>query len=343
MKKLTRIISTILVMIIIGNVVTAYAGEKKIKNDHNFMISAGDAYEYSIAIGSDEWMSCDTAVERIDKLRIPEGIIENLSTDALLLTVLRNPYLADIWAYDSLQIGYDLTEIYIDGLSELLVRSDARDSIKAFYSDKDAHQYALLMISDDLIENEMILESKVLLLDKLAALINEKENEPERYIMDHVYTPNGSAVSVYKNLTYYDHGTTLSEVSANQTALLANYSSATIIRNVSTATAAYNCHSYAWYSTSSTNNVWMNDPSVYMSDGSYSAGYAQVGSKVYWYSSSYGPIHSGILYSTSTSSSNPAKTTSKWGMYGLIRHVTNDCPYSSTATYGSPIVTGIWN
>ncbi|NCE63148.1 hypothetical protein D1159_00785 [Pseudoflavonifractor sp. 524-17] len=39
---------------------------------------------------------------------------------------------------------------------------------------------------------------------------------------------------------------------------------------LSRATPSYNCHSYAWYSQSISNNYWINDPKPYMNDGSYS-------------------------------------------------------------------------
>ena len=66
-----------------------------------------------------------------------------------------------------------------------------------------------------------------------------------------------------------------------------------------TATTNYNCHSYAWYSTSSSNTYWMNDPSAYMTDGSYTKRTGNItvnsiGDRIYY--STSGSEHSGKVY-----------------------------------------------
>lgn len=93
-------------------------------------------------------------------------------------------------------------------------------------------------------------------------------------------------------------------------------------------TIKYNCHSYAWYSTSTTNKHWMNRPSKYWIDKSYSKYTSSSGTipskvtmnskVVYWDDSTV--IHSAIVTSSK-------KFTSKWGMCGLSEHSPKDSPY----------------
>ncbi|MEO3872151.1 hypothetical protein ABGB18_25325 [Nonomuraea sp. B12E4] len=61
------------------------------------------------------------------------------------------------------------------------------------------------------------------------------------------------------------------------------------------ATRKYNCHAFAWYSTSPFGNVWMNDP----------------GDNTYWLD--------GIV--------------SKWGQWARVRHAWHDSPYNDSVIY----------
>jgi hypothetical protein len=99
-----------------------------------------------------------------------------------------------------------------------------------------------------------------------------------------------------------------------------------------TASNKYNCHSYAWYNTSAANTWWMNDPKLYMTDGSYtrlSTKYPTAsGQKIYY--PTPGNEHSGIVTTASTNF-NSVQVTSKWGFYGLYKHGAADCPYYSSS------------
>lgn len=101
----------------------------------------------------------------------------------------------------------------------------------------------------------------------------------------------------------------------------------------------YNCHSYAWYSTSSTNKVWIPDPEIYMTDGSYTKkNSAAAKYKVFVKNDGTetseidGTIlgdHSGIVNSVSGST---VVVTSKWGALGLYKHNVYNSPYSGDHT-----------
>jgi len=136
-----------------------------------------------------------------------------------------------------------------------------------------------------------------------------------------VLTPNGSSVSVYNYSGITDWSS--AEISTLNLQHQAAYPNATRVSNPS---KKYNCHSYAWYSASTSNYYWMNNPSLYMSDGSYKKTSSAGGNRVYWGNC----VHSGII------SASPTATiycNSKWGQLGVYKHKVTESPYSGTLSY----------
>ena len=102
---------------------------------------------------------------------------------------------------------------------------------------------------------------------------------------------------------------------------------------VSPGNCSYNCHSYAWYSQSKDNKYWINDPSPYMRDGSYSrvtggsinssAEYAKSGDIIVY----GGMSHSAIIVENGGGEPLATRTMiSKWGQYGVFRHRGSQVP-----------------
>ena len=93
---------------------------------------------------------------------------------------------------------------------------------------------------------------------------------------------------------------------------------------------SYNCHSYTFYSTSSSNNLWLDDSQVqiYITDGSYNiVTPALVGDKAW-----YGEHHSAIVKRVLTNGTVIVR--SKWGFGGLYEHELNNCPYETETLEG---------
>ena len=112
------------------------------------------------------------------------------------------------------------------------------------------------------------------------------------------------------------------------------------------ASARFNCHSYAWYSQQCSNNIyWMNNPENYILDQTYYAVDTPRPGDIICYYDDNGTIdyidddenlHSGIVVtydSTITPSSliggapNQVVVRSKWGAAGLYEHNGDYCPY----------------
>ena len=86
----------------------------------------------------------------------------------------------------------------------------------------------------------------------------------------------------------------------------------------------YNCHSYAWYSQSWGNDIWMESPSQYMKDPYYTqVSSSRAGARIY-----YVGKHTGIV------EADGSRVTSKWGDGPLFSHSRQNCPYYHTSTGG---------
>lgn len=98
-------------------------------------------------------------------------------------------------------------------------------------------------------------------------------------------------------------------------------------------TAKYNCHSYAWYSRTTDNVIYIEAPEQkkYWTDGSYrliATGYnGAIPSSVVSYNDCKVDYTDDDHSAVKTSST---KFTSKWGPGGLYEHLPHDCPYEST-------------
>ncbi|UZN02988.1 hypothetical protein [Cellulomonas sp. S1-8] len=147
------------------------------------------------------------------------------------------------------------------------------------------------------------------------------------YTNSSVKTPNGSTVAT---LTV-SGDLTSSQITQINNQMASSYPRATRVRS---ATAKYNCHSYAWYSQSTSNNRWMNYTAKYWTDGSYrfssSQSYATatnalsplvIGHRVSYVNGDHSAYKSGAT-----------TLTSKWGQAGLYTHGPNHTPYTSTTT-----------
>lgn len=139
----------------------------------------------------------------------------------------------------------------------------------------------------------------------------------------YVYTPNNTQVSVIafsEDLSTTD----IEYLNVNFDNLFLNAT------RLSTSTRYYNCHSYAWYKSMTTNPYWMNDPSAYYTDESYyEVSQPQAGDIICYYDSSNSILHSGAIISIDSTINGLSSIIeeSKWGSCGLYRHRADYCPY----------------
>lgn len=165
-----------------------------------------------------------------------------------------------------------------------------------------------------------------------------KETIDARYVSTTVETPNGNEVEVFQNLTWAEYSLLMTGdpnayndtvAAAICSSYLSQYSSAELIRN---SNPKYNCHSYAWHSTSASNPYWMNDPSLYISDESYTESTYVRNARVTY--TSNGTIHHSGIVTADANSASQVTVRSKWGAFGLFEHNVSDSPYTRNPYYG---------
>lgn len=314
------------------------------------------AYDFPVKPGTNAWKRLKDREERIAFCQIPENVLYTMTTENLIETVLNYPFLMEIYCYDTYHQGFHAVLRNFNGLAELLCRDDAAHMLLEKYKQtevaKDAKTaanniFTLANIEIILAQNEILEKFHYL---KRAELETEarkkyaaKTKHPYLYGMttatfmsavskredygvnETVKTPKGTDVEVMRL------GEKLSPIEKKQKDdwVKSTYPNTTLI---SSATTNYNCHSYAWYSQSTSNLYWMNYPNAYMTDGSYTKRTidCNAGDRVYY---SSGGGHSGIVTGTGTSSQKLILITSKWGKLGLVSHKHNDCPYYVSDTF----------
>lgn len=125
-----------------------------------------------------------------------------------------------------------------------------------------------------------------------------------------VYTPRNSEVAA---IVYTPDLSSADKLYLDNLVAL-NYPKAKKLRG---ATLSYNCHSYAWHSTSTSNIYWIPDSNKYWTDGSYTLKAAPAANYKVLYGTSTPRPHSGIVKEFIN---GIARVQSKWGMSGLYEH-----------------------
>lgn len=276
-------------------------------------------YEYRVLPGTTEW-DILTMDEKIEVSYVGKDIVDNMTTYAVLITTLNYPFIINIYAYETINEGIDIVKEYFPPLAELLTRDDASQAISLYIATcEESHSTnSIDYYIPGRIKQYIDSESEA----SPCYVVNPMTGEPAAQVK----TPKGSTVLVYDDLTWDNFDVTYSECYTYSISAQTTYG-ATLLRNPS---PAYNCHSYAWYSTSENDHFWMNRPDRYISDGSYVAGTGAIGNKITYKDSDGTYTHSGIITSSGT-------VTSKWGPSGLLEHGIYSCPY-----YVAGVTIGYW-
>lgn len=136
-------------------------------------------------------------------------------------------------------------------------------------------------------------------------------------------TLDGNRVILYKAKSELESST----INQIKNSVASSYPNVTAIADP---TSKYNCHSYAWYSQSSQNVYWVNDPTPYTTDSHNTKLSAPtVGCICVYLDSNNEPLHSAVVISVTSSTNFTVR--SKWGKWGLYEHAYDDVPSSYKA------------
>ncbi len=274
-------------------------------------------HSYEITASSSEWAEMSLS-ERLDACAVSAEEAQNMTTSALVETVINYPFLVNIYAFGSIGDGINIVGSYFPALTELLSREDVSlelgSHLKGIVSKaKTSNEYAFETLSlQDLLlysngQKELAFDSNIL----------------PRFSQVTDRTPNGTTITLLMDLTWADHDTTLNKEQIITYEYTQTYPSARILAAQS---PSYNCHSYAFVLQDTSNRFWLNDPIDFISDGSYvqTTSNGQGGLKVVYFYQTLYRWHSAV-----TVLGGPRIIVkSKWGVNALFQHYVDDCPYA---------------
>lgn len=313
------------------------------QNDEHYIT---EPYQYPILPGMDEWRKFDNNVDMMEACLIPEDILKCMTTEALLETVLSYPLLSNMFRWETVQEGYEFMLRNFNGLQELMQRPDLDDVINTFSStscytnnyDGSYKEYIKNRALNVFSAYESNFETEMLIANNpIMSLVSTYAT------YDDVRTPSGTLVRyVYANLSYADHlDYDITEEEARQLVLDEQDEMEDIYPNavrIAPINSSYNCHSYAWHSTSQSNIYWLKYVYEYIEDGSYNQITPPLyGGEKILYKKTGGflweneHVHSAIYMDSASSTCY-----SKWGQLGVYRHGIYYNPYYEngiTVTY----------
>ena len=122
MKKIPTVLLTFMMLAVLC------AGCASEKDEKAKQIDA--PYVYPIQPGTEEWAKLDSLDAKIDACKVDPELMNSMTTEALLETVLDYPLLPNIYAFSSAEIGIGSVSGYFEGLQMLHDREDAAECIQ---------------------------------------------------------------------------------------------------------------------------------------------------------------------------------------------------------------------
>lgn len=320
-------------------------GEVIIESDEEIIQYSVEEYIYPITPDDEEWNLLGSTSHKIEACRIPSDILSKMTNEALVKAVLEFPFITDVYAYSNEVEGVISIEEKCDAYAELLRRENAKDFLIEYAKNRTEEMKLDVDVYEE-IKNDILAililyqidymqelsADDISVIDELSTCINYVNTVSIQPSVGYysirsggyVYTPNGSRVE------YYTRSCTHSEGNLNYHAALdSQYATAHNMQTISVGTCKYNCHSYAWYSTSTSNTYWINNPAPYMSDGSYSKVLSGISTSsinvndgdIVIYGVQSEPTHSAIIVGNATGAPLGTRNVrSKWGILGVFEH-----------------------
>ena len=153
MKKIPTVLLTFMMLAVLC---TGCASEKDEKAKQ-----IDTPYVYPIQPGTEEWAKLDSLDAKIAACKVEPELMDSMTTEVLLETVLDYPLLPNIYAFGSAELGIGSVSGYFEGLQMLHDREDAAECI----------QKAIDAGTDDLVRMEY--------LQTLASYVRTRLGDPD--------------------------------------------------------------------------------------------------------------------------------------------------------------------
>jgi hypothetical protein len=92
-----------------------------------------EPYGFPVKPGTEEWSKLKTEKERFSAMQIPEEILHDLSTNAIVISCINFPAFGFFGAYKNYQDGFIILATKFNGLKELAKRTDAGEYLIDIY------------------------------------------------------------------------------------------------------------------------------------------------------------------------------------------------------------------
>lgn len=265
-----------------------------------------------------------------------------MTDEALVNAIAEYPYLIDIYLYgDSVADGIEVSRRYFSALDELLSRETVSESLTKYGLTTANSYYAAYNLATEEQDNHDLFVGNAIL--DIFEYVNNDVNVTymNGEMVDGSYialaegsiVPYSQAVAIIRTETH-----TNAKHDAWDQEMVDTY----CVTRVSRGSCKYNCHSYAWYSQSTSNYYWINDPTPYMESGVYTKKYSGTintsanitsvrSGDIIFYGDVDGDINTwhSAIYCAQTNTGAPLaahKCISKWGSLGLFEHSLSTVP-----------------
>lgn len=284
---------------------------------------------YPISYNQEEWKEM-TLSEQLGSLSIPEELLQNATTELLASWILNYPLLSDVFLFEKASTAIEYFTKTSRLFDEYMNRKDAYKVMLDKYTE-------LICSNDDANDILTMVKKQFLSMFFESNLDNQRISNIhfKTYAITPGFTSYGAISTLNGGVHYYvgmygkygtsalcyqyisdDFSSTVKTNMDNEIALKHPY-----WVKVSGATAKYNCHSYAWISQNTSENIyWLDNPAVYLESYSISFissnGGASQNNRVVVYDN-LGNITHSMVVTTSGTNPNDVLTRSKLGRYGL--------------------------
>lgn len=109
--------------------------------DKNYPID--EAYDYPVKPGSEEWKAFESRPEMVAACQVPEDLLPQMTTRALVETVLNYPFVKEISVHNLVRTGYKYAFSSSNAVKELEKRENAKYVINTFFADEFELQYII--------------------------------------------------------------------------------------------------------------------------------------------------------------------------------------------------------
>lgn len=356
---------------LLSNTTTTHAeGTSSSITDSSTVTKYSDStpYQYPIVPGTEAWKSFTTVDQMVEACQIPAIKLENMTTEALLETVLDYPLLLHYNAYDSIEESVKIIGASFNGFRELFSRTDVTSTLLNKYSTSyvaqeinsenctpelffESSTVEFLLASNEIINGQMSVDDNASFfaihmrkntLRAESGLYSTHSNIYDSYSFqnssnilicsrpDFDSVPDGTIKTPKGNDVRWVQICTVDFTSTEKTKWNQHFDELyPLATRVGSTTGKYNCHSYAWYSRSIHNTYVLTNGNNYINDSSY---IRYTGTPYSGVIVDYGNAGHSAVCTGQTHATGEPYVKSKWSSFGLYQHHLSYCPNAMTGT-----------